>query len=113
MSETPEVPGTKYTPLTREEYVAKEKALANMKAMTMRRGIFKTLRPCRTQLGLDELRKRSIALIVDFDKNTNVLWTYILLDDQSLVRGAPYPLGDEGWPQEYQYMLELPRVQVA
>lgn len=113
MAEETKIPGTKQTPLTREEYVAKEKALANMKAMTMRRGMFNTLQPSHVVPRGDVLRQRAIALIIDRDKTTRILGTHILLDDQTLIAGPYYPEGSEDWPVDYQYLLELPRVQVA
>jgi hypothetical protein len=113
MAEEKNIPCTREVPLTREEFLAKQKALANMKTMTMRRVIFDALRPSRVVLEGDALRERAVALLLEYDKETRILWTHILLDDQSYLRGPHYPQADEDWPPGYQYMLELPRVQVA
>lgn len=114
MTDETKIPGTKQVPLTKEELLARREILVNMKTMTMRRAFFNSLRPCRTPFPAAEvLRERAVALLIVHDKNTNIRWAYFLLDDQTFIRGSPYPEHQEEWPESHRFLLDLPYVQVT
>lgn len=123
--EDSKIPGVKSTRLTKEEILIKTKILVKMETMTMRRGIFNTLSPCNIpewqSLTVGEkgelLRERGVALLTDRDKDSGrLLWAYVLLDDQTLIRAMVMPESsepDHQWGNQWQFLLDLPRVQVA
>ena len=119
------IPGVKSTRLTKEEILIKTKLLVKMETMTMRRGLFSSLTPpdiakWNRLIGLEEkseiLRERGVALLLDRDKETGHLASYVLLDDQSVLRAMDFPESEDAlkqWGGMWQFLLDLPRVQIG